>query len=287
MSAPVDGRRSVAVPVLAIAIASGKGGVGKTQTAINLAWALAARGRRVLLLDASFALPNVDVTLGLRPARTLQDVLAGRCRLAEAVCNGPGGVQIIAGSTAAMTPAEPSMRQLAGLIQAFGELPQAPEVLLIDCAPGVGPAVATLLQAASEALLVVNDEPAAQADALALMRRLNQKCGMSRFRLLANMTFSAQEGRALHERLLRLSEPLGELSLDYVGAIPYDDSLRRAVQRQRPLLEVFPRSRSAQAFAALAERVDGWPLPANPRGHLEFFVERLIAAQSAPRTARV
>lgn len=266
-----------------IAIASGKGGVGKTQAAINLAWALAARGRRVMLLDASFVLPNVDVALGLTPRRTVQDVLAGRCRLAEALCSGTAGVQVIAGAAAS---GEPGVRQLAGLIQAFATLPQAPEVLLIDCAPGMGPAVTTLLHAASEALLVVNDEPAAQADALALISRLNQRYGMSRFRLLASMTFAQQEGRGLHESLLRLTEPLAGVSLDYVGAIPFDESLRRAVQRQRPLLEVFPRSRAAQAYAALAEKIDGWALPGTPRGHMEFFVEQLIAVQTAPRRAK-
>ncbi len=270
-------------PVQVIAIASGKGGVGKTQTAINLAWALAARGRRVMLLDASFALPNVDAALGLTPRYTLQDVLAGRCRLVDTLQGGPGGVQVIAGSTEVGAVAEPSTRQLAGLIRAFGELPELPDVLLIDTAPGIGLGVATLLQAASEALLVVNDEPAAQADALVLLRRLNEQYGMTRFRLLVSMTFAQQEGRALHERLLRLTEPLAGVVLDYVGAIPFDDGLRRAVQRQRPLLEVLPRSRAALAFTALAEKVDGWPLPANPRGHLEFFVEQLITAQTVSR----
>lgn len=268
-----------------IAVASGKGGVGKTQAAINLAWALAARGRRVMLLDASFALPNVAVALDLTPRYTVQDVLAGRCRLADALSNGAGGVQVIAGAAAPESPGEPDIRQLAGLIQAFASLPQVPEVLVIDCAPGMGLAVTTLLHAASEALLVVNDEPAAQADALALIGRLNRRYGMSRFRLLASMTFAQQEGLGLHESLLRLSESLPGVSLDYVGAIPFDDSLRRAVQRQRPLLEVFPRSRAGQAYAALAEKVDGWALPGSPRGHLEFFVEQLIALQSTPRIA--
>jgi flagellar biosynthesis protein FlhG len=270
--------------VQVIAIASGKGGVGKTQVAINLACALAERGRRVMLLDASFALPNIGTALALMPPRGLDDVLAGRCCLAEALVGGPGGIQVIAGSPGQSL--DPSVAQLGGLIRAFSELPRLPEVLLIDCAPGIGGAVTTLLHAASEALLVVSDEPAAHADALALMTRLHQRYGMTRFRLLASMTFASQEGPALHQHLLRLCEPLAGVALDYVGAIPFDDSLRRAVQRQRALLEVFPRSRAAQAFTALAEKVDSWPLPANPRGHLEFFVEQLVAVQAQGRQPR-
>ncbi len=272
-------------PVQVIAIASGKGGVGKTQAAVNLAWSLAARGRRVMVLDANFALPSLDLALGMQPEVTLADVMDGRCRLGDALFNAPGGFQIIAGG-AGRLPGQLPPLQLAGLIQAFSDLPVAPEVLLIDCAPGIGSDVLGMLRASSEALLLVNDEPASCAAAHSLLRRLVQEYDMNRFRLLASMTQSVNEGRALHERLLRQSEQLGGVSLDYLGAVPADESLRRAVQRQRSVCEVFPRSRVANAYRELAEKVDAWPLPANPRGHLEFFVERLIGAQAAPRPAR-
>ncbi|MCL7461713.1 AAA family ATPase [Pseudomonas sp. NW5] len=266
-------------PVQVIALASGKGGVGKTQAAINLAFSLAARGRRVMLVDAAFALPEVAVSLGLAPPRTLAQVLAGDCTLAEAI-QPVGELQLLAGSS--LDPL-PDARQLAGLIQAFSTLAQPPQVLLIDCSPGLGADVRCLLRAASEVLLVVSDEPAARAAALALLRRLNSAQGLRRVRLLASMTQNAAEGRALHERLLQQIDDLDGIALDYLGAVPQDDTLRRAVQRQGAVCELQPRSRIAQTYARLAETIDGWPLPANPRGHLEFFIEHLVAAQYQPR----
>lgn len=266
-------------PVQVIALASGKGGVGKTQAAINLAVSLAARGRRVLLLDAAFAVPGVAVSLGLSPARTLREVLAGQCSLAQAI-QPFGELQLLAGSSLDRLP---DLRQLAGLIQSFSTLAQPPQVLLIDCAPGLGVDVCCMLRAASEVVLMVSDEPAAQAAALALLRRLDSPQGLRRVHLLASMTHSAAEGRALHGRLLQQLDELDGIALDYLGALPFDDTLRRAVQRQGVVCELQPRSRIAQSYARLAETIDGWPLPANPRGHLEFFVERLVAAQHTPR----
>ncbi len=278
----MDGMTSV-YPVQVIAVASGKGGVGKSVVAVNLALALAGLGRRVMLLDGDLAMGNIDLLLGLGAERTLADVLAGTCELGEVVVSGPGGIRVVPAASGMRSMVRLSARQQAGLIHAFGRLAEPLDVLVVDTASGVDDSTVGFVRAAREVLVVLCDEPASIADAYALIGLLNRDYGVSRFRVLANMVAGPREGRELFAKLLRLTEQFLAATLQYVGAVPWDDNLRRAVQRQSAVCEAFPRAKSALAFRAIAEKVDGWPLPANPRGHVEFFVERLIrAAQAKP-----
>ncbi|GLK61176.1 site-determining protein [Azotobacter vinelandii] len=268
-------------PVQVIAVTSGKGGVGKTVVAVNLALALAGLGRRVMLLDGDLAMANIDVMLGLGAERTLADVLAGNCGLDDVVLQGPGGVRVVPAASGARGMVRLSAQQQAGLVHIFDRHADQLDVLLVDTASGIDDATIGLVRAAREVLVVLCDEPTSIADAYALIRLLNSDYGVSRFRILANMVVGPREGRELFAKLLRLTEQSLAATLQYVGAVPWDDSLRRAVQRQAAVCEAFPRSKSATAFRAIAERVDGWPLPANPRGNVEFFVEHLIRAAQA------
>ncbi|MCG8608903.1 MAG: MinD/ParA family protein, partial [Pseudomonadales bacterium] len=127
-------------------------------------------------------------------------------------------------------------------------------------------------------LVVVCDEPTSITDAYALIKLLNREHGMYRFRVLANMVRTPQEGRQLFAKLTKVTERFLEVALQYVGSVPYDEALRKAVQRQRAVVEAYPRSKAAVALKSLAQKADSWPLPASPRGHLEFFVERLVQA---------
>ncbi|SFB39482.1 MinD/ParA family protein [Azotobacter beijerinckii] len=268
-------------PVQVIAVTSGKGGVGKSVVAVNLALALAGLGRRVMLLDGDLAMGNVDVLLGLGAERTLADVLAGDCGLEDIVLAGPGGIRVVPAASGMCSMARLSARQQAGLIHDFGRLADQLDVLVVDTASGIDDSTVGFVRAAREVLVVLCDEPASIADAYALIGLLNRDYGVSRFRVLANMVAGPREGRELFAKLLRLTEQFLAATLQYVGAVPWDDNLRRAVQRQSAVCEAFPRAKSALAFQSIAEKVDGWPLPANPRGHVEFFVERLIRAAQA------
>jgi len=111
---------------------------------------------------------------------------------------------------------------------------------------------------------------------------LNRDYGISRFRVLANMAHAPQEGRNLFAKLTKVTERFLDVALQYVGAIPYDESVRKAVQKQRAVYEAYPRAKCSLAFKAIAQKVDTWPLPATPRGHLEFFVERLVRPAAEP-----
>lgn len=263
-------------PVQVIAVVSGKGGVGKSTVAVNLSLALADLGRRVMLFDAALEMANVDLLLGLTAERTLADVLMGRCELRDVLQTGPGGVQIIPAASGVQGRRRLSVGEYAGLIQAFSHIGEDIDVLVVDIASGLGEDVVCFARAAQEVLVVLCDEPASIMDAYELIKLLGRDYGVSRFRILANMVAGQQEGRNLFVRLAHLTDCFLAVTLLYAGAVPFDESLRKAVQKRRAVYEAFPRARSAQAFRLLAAQIDEWPLPAHPRGHLEFFVERLI-----------
>ena len=264
-------------PVQVIAVTGGKGGVGKTNVSVNLSIALASLGRKVVLLDADFGLANVDVLLGLYPKHTLADVMDGKCDLRDVLLAGPGGIKIVPASSGTQSMVEMTPIQHAGLIQAFSELGDNIDVLIIDTAAGIGDSVTSFVQAAQEVVMVVCDEPTSITDAYALIKLLNRNHGMTRFRVLANMAHSPQEGRNLFNKLVKVTERfLDDVTLQYLGAVPYDEMVRKAVQKQRAVYDAFPRAKSSLAFKGMAQKIDSWPLPSTPRGHLEFFVERLV-----------
>ncbi|MAD00739.1 MULTISPECIES: flagellar synthesis regulator FleN [Pseudomonas] len=263
-------------PVQVIAVTGGKGGIGKTNVSVNLSLALADMGRRVVLLDADLGLANVDVLLGLKPKATLADVLEGKCDLRDVMVTGPGGIRIVPAASGAANMVSLSPQQHAGLIQAFSEIGDNIDVLVVDTAAGIGDSVVSFVRAAQEALIVVCDEPTSITDAYALIKLLNRDHGMTRFRVLANMVGTPQEGRMVFAKLTKVTDRFLDVALQYVGAVPFDEAVRKSVQKQRAVFEAFPRSKASLAIRAIAQKVDAWPLPANPRGHLEFFVERLV-----------
>ncbi len=263
-------------PIQVVAVTGGKGGVGKTNVSVNLSMALAGMGRRVALLDADLGLANVDILLGIKARYTLEDVLRGERELIDILVRGPGGIHIVPASSGVQKMAELGVQEHAGLIHAFSELAPQLDVLVVDTAAGISDLVISFVRAVQEVILVVCDEPTSITDAYALLKVLNQQYGMQRFRVLANMTRSDQEGRALFAKLTRVADRFLDVGLQYIGCIPFDENLRKAVQRQKPVLEAYPQTQASAAFRRLAEQVDRWPLPAGPRGHLEFFVERLI-----------
>ena len=192
-------------PVQVIAVTGGKGGVGKTNVSVNLALALADLGRRVVLLDADLGLANVDVLLVPTTKRTLADVIAGECDLRDVLIQGPVGIRVVPAASGTPSMVQLSSLQHAGLIQAFSELGDELDVLIIDTAAGIGDSVVSFVRAAQEVLLVVTDEPTSITDAYALIKLLNRYSGISRFRVLANMANARQEGRNLFAKLTKVT----------------------------------------------------------------------------------
>lgn len=264
-------------PVKVIAVTSGKGGVGKTHVSVNLATVLAQTSRGVMLLDADLGLANVDVMLGLSPRFNLSHVIEGRATLEEVLVEGPNGVLIIPASSGTQRMAELTAAEHIGLIHAFSELSHELDYLIVDTAAGISDSVMSFARAAREVLVVACDEPSSITDAYALIKVLNREHGIQRFHMLANRIRSAREGQELFGKLSKVATRFLDLTLDYTGAIPEDDSLRKAAQRQQPVTCAYPSSPSGRAFLDLARQVARWPMPTTAEGRLEFFVERLVA----------
>jgi len=274
-------------PVQVIAVSSGKGGVGKTNVSVNLALSLANDGKKVMVMDADLGLANVDIMLGLRPTHNLSHVLSGERTLEEVIVDGPRGIKIIPAASGIKQMAELSSMENAGVIRAFSELNHDVDVLIIDTAAGISDSVIAFAQASQEVLVVVCDEPASLTDAYALIKVLNTDYGVQQFRVLSNMTHGAQEARELFNKLLAVSDRYLDATLINMGTIPYDDNLRKAVKKQRAVVDAYPRSRAAMAFKNLALKADKWPRPDTAAGHLEFFVERLIRSQQGQMESRL
>ena len=266
----------LAQPVRVIAITGGKGGVGKTSVAVNLATALAARSRRVVLLDGDLGLANADVFLGLSPRYTLAHVLAGERTLDEILVEAPQGFKLIPAAAGAADLAQLGPAEHLGLIRAFSSLAARLDVLIVDTAAGLSHSVLQFSQAAQQVMVVLCDEPASITDAYALIKVLSRNHGVERFRILANQIRLPGGGRELYQRFERVAARFLDVTLEYAGEIPDDDCLRRSVRGQRPVLDEYPSSPAARAFKKLAAHADSWPVPAGPRGNIEFFVERLV-----------
>jgi flagellar biosynthesis protein FlhG len=262
--------------VRVVAVTSGKGGVGKTNVTANLAVALAHLGRRVMVLDADVGLGNLDVLLGLTPPYSLADVLSGQRRLRDVIFPGPGGISVLPAGCGFQNLTALSDHQIRGLQSEMDELQDETDVLLIDTGAGIGRNVTSFATMAQDIIVVATPEPTSLTDAYALMKVLSTQYGERRFRLLVSMTRTATDGRDVYQKLSLVAERFLHISIDFLGSIPYDPRLTEAVCQQRPLVELYPQSKAAQAFLGLAHDLAEWPLPESPKGGLQFFWKSLL-----------
>lgn len=260
-----------------IAITGGKGGVGKTNISINLSMALSKLGQRVMLLDADLGLANVDILLGLKATKTIEDIYSNNCSLKDILLDGPENIKIIPSSSGSQSMANLSSSHHGGLIRAFSDIADDIDFLIIDTAAGVSPSVINFLRASQEILLVVCDEPTSITDSYALMKVLNRDCDISSFRIIGNKVHNDLQGKSIHRRLCSVANRFLDINISHEGDIPYDKAMLDAIKKQQPVLEAFPGSLSSKAFKKLAKKILGWPQTSCANGGLEFFIESLIS----------
>jgi len=261
-------------PVRVVAVSSGKGGVGKTNVATNIAVALAATQRDVMLMDADLSLANVDVLLGIQPSFNLAHVISGEVDLESTLVNGPKGVRIVPASSGDFAMTDLPAASHATVINSFSDLSRQPDVLIVDTAASDN--VARFVHAAQEAIIVICDEPSSITDAYALIKVFSQNYGVARYQIVTNQTRSEFEGKKLFAKINRVSDLYLDVVLRHLGNVPYDGYLLRSVQEQRAVVEAYPRSASAKAFCQIARKLETLPLRNESSKGIQFFFERLF-----------
>lgn len=268
---------SKAKPVKVIAVTAGKGGVGKTNVSVNLSMSLVKQGKKVLLLDADLGLANIDIMLGLHTKYNLSHVIRGQCPIEDIILTTPCGLKVIPASSGTEDMLQLSPAQHAGIINAFNELTEDFDYLIIDTAAGISDTVLSFVRSSQEVIVVVCDEPTSLTDAYALIKVMNKRYEWCHFHILANMVGSLREGRELFAKLYRVSDQFLDVTLDYMGAIPFDEKVRMAVKKQQAVLSAFPQSDAANQFYSVAKNIHEWPESLTVGGNTSFFIERLVA----------
>jgi flagellar biosynthesis protein FlhG len=245
----------------AIAVAGGKGGVGKTTVSVNLGMALAIEGHQVILLDADMSLANIDVLLGLTPTRHIGHLLDGVCSIEDLLMTAPHGLKVVPAGSGTRRLSQLGVGEHAAVIRAFDDLVSPPDYLVVDTAAGLSDNVAMFAAAADDVVVVVCDEPASLTDAYALLKVLSRDFGVRRFRMVANMVRNVGEAKQLHQKLARVCDRFLDVALEFMGHVPQDERLKQAIRRQSAVVDLWPSSRSGLAFKQLAGAVDTWGEP--------------------------
>ena len=262
--------------VRVVTLTSGRTGAGKTNIVVNLATALAKRGRHVLVLDEQQGKGSMETLLGLTARYDLMHVIRREKTLNEVMLHGPEGVDIVSAGNGLRVLGELGQEDQDWLVQSFRQLSKTVDVVLVDAIAGVASNVLPLSLASQEIVIVVSPHPSSIKDAYALIKVLNQNFAIHRFHILASKVKNEQEARSLYDNMADVAVRFLDISLDFMGYVPFDEKLRQASRICRPVVEAFPVAESSKALRSLAETMEQWPQPSGEDGRLEAFMQRLI-----------
>ena len=235
-----------------ISVTSGKGGVGKSNTSVNIALQFQRQGKRVIIFDADFGLANIEVMFGIIPKYNLGDLMFKGKELKEIITPGPEGVGFISGGSGIAKLVNLDKEQIKRLVGKLSELDELADVIIIYTGAGISSSVMEFLVASPETILVTTPEPASITDSYALLKALSmnedyspEKC---KVKLIANRVGKKEEGQNLYEKLSAVSSRFLNIELEYLGAIPFDNNITKAVMTQEPVSLKYPGSVSSKCY---------------------------------------
>lgn len=238
-----------------IAVTSGKGGVGKTNTSINLAIALAAKGHRVVLMDADLGLANVEVLLGLSSLYNLQHVVDGERTMSEILVKGPGGIGIVPGTSGMAKLADLTEQGRVNIMNGLEEIQNRTDFIIVDTMAGIGRSAIAFVIAADEVLLVSTPEPSSIVDAYAMLKTIYQRRDNAMVRLIANMVVNKKQAGYVYDKLSAVSQQYLGRKMSYLGMIPRDPHVSQAVMQSTPYSLRFPSAPASKAIVDIADRL--------------------------------
>ena len=260
-----------------ITVTSGKGGVGKSNVAINLAIQFRRMGQRVIILDADFGLANIEIMFGTVPKHNLSDLIYQGKNIKDIITWGPEGVGFISGGSGISGMYNLSRDYLVYIIVNLAELDAIADTIIIDTGAGISNAVMEFLVASGEIILVTTPEPTSITDSYSLLKALNQQPRFLRdntmIKVVSNRVASGEEGQQLFNKLNAVVARYLKLPLTYLGAIPQDQMLARGVMQQSPVSIQYPNSKSSKAFEQIARELvnKNGNNEYKPRGMAAFF----------------
>jgi len=238
-----------------VSVTSGKGGVGKTLTTVNLAIAARKMGRSVLIFDGDLGLANVDVVLGLQPRYNIRDVLDGNARLKDIVMEGPLGIRVIPSGSGISSLAQLSFVQRQQLMEQIETLDIPVDILLIDTGAGISENVLHLNSGADRVIVVTSAEPHAMTDAYAIIKVLAEEHQRKQFDLLVNQVRSTEEGLRVSDRIKEVAKRFLDIDVGFLGAVPYDPQIQKSIMQRRAASEQSAHTLAGQAWNRIARSV--------------------------------
>lgn len=258
-----------------ITVTSGKGGVGKSNTAINLAIQFRKLGQRVIILDADFGLANIEIMFGAVPKHNLCDLIYQGKNIKEIITWGPMDVGFISGGSGIAGMSNLSRDYLVYIIQNLAELDAIADIIIVDTGAGISDAVLEFLVASGEILLVTTPEPTSITDSYSLLKALNRHPRFSpessQVKMIANRVDREEEGQILYSKLNSVVSRYLKLPFSYLGAVPQDAQLAKAVMQQMPVSLQNPSAKSSLAYEMIAAKLMNRDLPVKKRGMAAFF----------------